>query len=289
VPSARVGKKFDFRAMSEDVGYKTLPDDVPQIQRSKTSREEIERKQVLKYSLIGLAVVVIVVLVIMFKENVKDVCIMVWDMIKSMGAASIPVVFILTWVLTAFSGPVVVMEMAGGALYVSLFGMTTGTLIGLATIAPPVYLGCLTSFVLGRRYFKHHVAHLIKKHEFLNTVNEIISEEGWKFAFMMRLNPLIPFELFNLAVSLTDITFLQNAIATLGTMPLVCFEVYTAGSAANIANDAAEGGKDTSEKIKETIIKLLICAMLIVAVGCYGKKKYDEKVAQKEKHFEGSE
>merc|ERR1712173_191723 len=107
----------------------------------------------------------------------------------------------------------------------------------------------------------------------------VISDEGWKFAFLMRLNPLIPFEIFNYAVSMTDISFVDNAIACIGTMPIVAFEVYSAVNAASLASSAGgEGGEDTSEKVKEIIVKFAVSGVLIAIVMWYGKKKYDEKV-----------
>merc|ERR1712083_1124973 len=98
--------------------------------------------------------------------------------------------------------------------------------------------GCISAFVIGRQFAKPFVQDLINSHEQLKTVNEIISEEGWKFAFLMRLNPIIPFEAFNYAVSMTDISFGHNAIAAIGTMPIVFFETYSAASAAEIAQSA---------------------------------------------------
>merc|ERR1712217_580308 len=126
------------------------------------------------------------------------------------------------------------------------------------------------------------VKNIIAKHEILATVNEIIAEEGWKFAFLMRLNPLIPFELFNYAVAMTDISPFHNAVAALGTMPIVCFEVYSAASAASIASAATSGSKEgVGDEIKQTLIKLAISGILIAIACAYGKLKYDAKVAQR--------
>lgn len=129
---------------------------------------------------------------------------------------------------------------------------------------------------------------VLKKHEFMITVNEIITEEGWKFAFLIRLNPLVPMELFNYAVALTDISPMHNAIASLGSMFIVCFEVYGAASAAAIASTAAKAhsghadGENAGEKIKEILYKLAASAVLMGFVAMYGKRKYDDKVLAKQ-------
>merc|ERR1712039_155813 len=182
-----------------------------------------------------------------------------------LGYGACPVVCLLSCVITAVSGPVFVIEVSAGALFQSMFGMNPGAYIAMATCCLGIWLGCNTAFFLGQRYLKDHVKDVVREHKVLATVNEIIAEEGWKFAFLMRLNPLIPFELFNYAVAMTDISPIHNAIAALGTLPIVCFEVYGAASATDITASATHHDERTNsgEKIKETLIKLAISVCLI--------------------------
>lgn len=202
------------------------------------------------------------------------------EYIKSLGYGAMPIVFILTWIFTTISAPVVALEMGAGAMFQQEYGLNKGMLVALACVLPGVWCGCQTGFWLSRKYFKHYVQELIDNNKVLSTVNKIIEKEGWKFTFLMRLNPMIPFELFNYAVGLTDISLEQNMIATFGTMPIVCFEVYSAASAAAIVGAGAGEGEDKNAEIVEVLVKLAVCAVLIALVALYGKKKYDEKVAE---------
>merc|ERR1719162_1978730 len=113
-------------------------------------------------------------------------------------------------------------------MYAKKYGLSGAVLITIGTTVPAVWFGCLTSFTLGRFFMKAHVRELIRSHPMLETINEIIEDEGWKFAFLMCMNPVMPMELFNLAISVTDISFKHFALACLGAMHMACFEVYTA-------------------------------------------------------------
>merc|ERR1711874_150392 len=112
-------------------------------------------------------------------------------------------------------------------------------LMGVLACCPGIWLGCIFAFLLGKKFLKPKVQHAIDAHEPLRIINKIIENEGWPFAFLMRLNPLIPFELMNLACSMTSLSMKDYAISCLGTMPVVVFEVYSSATAAKVA----EAGK----------------------------------------------
>jgi len=227
---------------------------------------------------------VLVYMCVCHGKDVKAWVLSAWENLKGLGYAACPVIAFICWVMTTLAGPVFLIEVSAGALFQQMFGMQTGALLAMASCGCGVWLGCITAFVLGQSFLKPKVKEIIESHEVLSTVNQIIKEEGWKFAFLMRLNPLIPFELFNYAVAMTDISGCHNAIAAIGTMPIVMFEVYSAASAAELAQSmgGSDTGEDQNNKIKATLIKLAVSGVLILAVCVYGKRKYDAKVSERD-------
>merc|ERR1712232_1225740 len=152
-------------------------------------------------------------------------------------------------------------------MYQQMYGNTLGLVatvcITISVTVPAVWLGCLTSFMLGRYFLKHHVKEIIEANPVLNTMNEIINEDGWKFGFLMCMNPVMPMELLNLAISVTDISFPHFAIAVLGAMPFTCFEVYTAVTVSDMASSALQKNNNDSSNPTETIILFALSAVLI--------------------------
>merc|ERR1712007_164479 len=116
---------------------------------------------------------------------------------------------------------------------------------------------------------------MIKEVQFLGIVNRIIAEEGWKFAFLMRMSPFCPLESLNYACTLTEMSFAHYALSCLGSLPVIAFEVYLASIAADFASG---GGSNTqlyvSIAINVPVIILLIAMMISV------KKKYEKYVSE---------
>jgi uncharacterized membrane protein YdjX (TVP38/TMEM64 family) len=117
---------------------------------------------------------------------------------------------------------------------------------------------------------------MIAGHPTLGIINAIIREEGWKFAFLVRLNPLIPYQFLNLACSVTDLSFSDNAMACFGTLPIVAFQVCSAASAMDVAMSTGEHGP---RNISDYMIGVNAAALcLILAMMFYAKRKFDSKV-----------
>src|SRR5262249_55487262 len=58
-------------------------------------------------------------------------------------------------------------------------------------------------------------------------IDRAVAEEGWKIVALLRLNPLVPFNLQNYFFGATDVGFVPYAVATfLGIMPGAAFYVY---------------------------------------------------------------
>lgn len=249
------------------------------LQEEEQKKKEARNKTIVKVAA-GVGVLLLLVLIFVFKDALVGAAVAakdwILDLAKAMGYGA-PVLFcFLCWITTAVSGPAFIWEVAAGALYAQMFDMTTAIIVGFVSVGLGVWLGCITVFVLGQKFLKPKVQHVIEENPMLKIINLIIEEEGWQFAFVMRLNPLIPFEALNLACSVTNLSLYHHAIASLGTMPVVCFEVYTAITASALAS--SEG--DTKSEAVEAAAKLSFGILLIIVMAFYAKTKYDKKKAE---------
>jgi uncharacterized membrane protein YdjX (TVP38/TMEM64 family) len=230
-----------------------------------------EKKDVATYVVAGAVVIGLIVLGVLHKDDLVAFKVQVITEARTLGYGAVAVVFFLCVLTTSVNGPSFVWEVSGGALLYEMYGSKAGLGWALLACCPGVWFGCIFAFLLGGRYLKPKVVHVIEEHEPLRIINEVIKEEGWPFAFMMRLNPLIPFEAMNLACSMTNLSLKDYAISCFGTMPVVAFEVYSAASAAAVAE---KGG---GSELVATIVKLSIGVVLIIGMALYAKNKYDKK------------
>merc|ERR1712060_600112 len=90
-------------------------------------------------------------------------------------------------------------------------------------------------------------------------VNKIVKKEGWKFAFLMRLSPILPLWLFNYACSVTSMSVAANCVACIGSLPTIAFWVWTSASATNAA--ASKGGTQSRQRV---IISVAITIMVSI-------------------------
>ena len=107
-----------------------------------------------------------------------------------------PIGFVLIYATATvlfFSGAV--LSLAGGAL----FGPVWGTLWNLMGAT----LGATAAFLLARTVAREWVARHVGGR--LRRLVEGVTAEGWRFVALMRLVPLVPFNLLNYALGLTGI------------------------------------------------------------------------------------
>jgi uncharacterized membrane protein YdjX (TVP38/TMEM64 family)/rhodanese-related sulfurtransferase len=128
-----------------------------------------------------------------------------WDMLKlesiepairTLGIWA-PIGFILIYAIATglfFSGAV--LSLAGGAL----FGPVWGTAWNLAGAT----LGATVAFLLARTVAGEWVARRVGGR--LRRLVDGVTAEGWRFVALMRLVPLVPFNLLNYALGLTGIS-----------------------------------------------------------------------------------
>jgi uncharacterized membrane protein YdjX (TVP38/TMEM64 family) len=117
-----------------------------------------------------------------------------------------PLAFVLLYALsTVLSVPGSLLSLAGGAL----FGPVWGVIYNLAGAT----LGATLAFLIARRVGGDWVARAAGGR--LAQVLEGVEAEGWRFVAMVRLVPVLPFNLLNYALGLTRIPWGQYAVTSL--------------------------------------------------------------------------
>ena len=79
-------------------------------------------------------------------------------------------------------------------------------------------LGCLLSFLVGRVLFKYWATFFTKNFKMMAILTRTISRNSWKIMFLLRLSPVMPYNVLNYSLSLVEnITILSYTVtAALG-------------------------------------------------------------------------
>ena len=161
-----------------------------------------------------------------------------------------PLVFIALYALaTVLFLPGSIITLAGGAL----FGPLWGTLWNLTGAT----LGAALAFLVARYLGADWAAR--RSGARLQRLNDGVASEGWRFVAMVRLVPLLPFNLLNYALGLTRIPFVTYVLTSWVFMLPGAFVYTWLGYA---GRDALVGSDTTLRNISIAVSLLAMLAFL---------------------------
>ncbi len=148
----------------------------------------------------ALAIAIIAVCALLFQHNAS--AIITWT--NTLGLIA-PVFFLLLYCLaTILLLPTMVLTLAGGAL----FGPIVGTVFNLLGAT----LGATCAFCISRHLVFDWLA--AKKNVRLSNLIAGVEGRGWQFVALLRLVPIIPFNLVNYGLGITRIKFSHYLVTT---------------------------------------------------------------------------
>jgi uncharacterized membrane protein YdjX (TVP38/TMEM64 family) len=184
--------------------------------------------------------------------------------IKDLGAWGVLIFGVVYIVATVFLVPVSVLTVIAGLAF--------GVAIGFPLVVVSATIGATLAFLVARYLMHKRVESLVAKRPKFKAVNQAVSEGGWKIVGLLRLSPLLPFNLQNYFYGITDVKLVQYVPATfVGIMPGTLLYVYL-GAAGKVAS--REGGGP----LQWTFFAVGLIATVAVAV--FVTKKAKEKLKQ---------
>ncbi len=149
--------------------------------------------------------------------------------LRGLGAAGV-LLFGAIYILAAVA-------LAPEALLTVVAGFAWGVW-GLPVVLVAATLGASAAFLIARHLARERVRLLLARRRKLAAVDQAVAAEGWKVVALLRLSPLIPFNLQNYLFGVTAIPFPHFAAATfVGIIPGTALYLYL-----GILGNAAETG-----------------------------------------------
>lgn len=123
--------------------------------------------------------------------------------------------------------PGTVLTVGAGAF----FGIVWGSLYVLVGAT----LGAILAFLLGRTVARQWVDQKISGNAKFAAIDRAIGQAGFKIVLLTRLSPVFPFSLLNYALSLTNVSFKDYALASIGMIPGTVMYVYIGSLVGDVA------------------------------------------------------
>ncbi len=209
--------------------------------------------------LAGLIVMVIALLLAMRFVPVQQWLRNFNNWVGQMGVAGIFIFIIVYAVATVLVAPGSVLTIGAGFV----FGLWKGFL----AVSAGSPLGAALAFVIARFIARERVAVIAQRNEKFRAIDSAIGKQGVKLIFLLRLSPVIPFNLSNYFYGLTAVKFWPYVLASwIGMMPGTFLYVYI-GAAGKAAVSAAADGEEMKHGWQYwTLISFGLVATVVVTI-----------------------
>ena len=131
----------------------------------------------------------------------------VWGIILYVGVYALAtVLFLPGWIFTVGAG--------------ITFGLLWGTVAAICGAT----IGATLAFLIARYAARGAISQRLAKNEKFAAIDQAIGKQGWKMVALLRLSPLIPFNLSNYLYGLTaiELAALHSQLAFSGCYPAPC-------------------------------------------------------------------
>lgn len=187
-----------------------------------------------------------------------------------------PLVLAVAYIpLTILAVPASVLTLGGGYLF--------GLPVGFVADSIGATIGAGAAFLLGRTIGKPFVISKLKDYPQFRSVALAIRRSGFKIVLLLRLVPLLPFNMLNYLLSVTPVPLLEYMLASwIGMMPITLALVYV-GTTLKDLSDVTHGWNEFSKtRWAFLIFGLVVSVILMVCVTKVAKAALDKALAENE-------
>jgi len=152
-----------------------------------------------KYRWIGIAILALVALLAFRLLPLEQFQGRVRERIESFGVWG-PVALVALYVVAT-------VLLVPGTFLTLVAGATYGLWVGTAIVSIGSTTGAAMAFLIARYFARDHVARLAHRRTRFGAIDRAIGEGGWKVVALLRLSPVVPFNLQNYLYGVTPIRF----------------------------------------------------------------------------------
>ncbi|CAI8610492.1 unnamed protein product [Vicia faba] len=226
----------------------------------------------LKITLLLLLVssVIAAILILPIQKILNDFLIWVDRDLGPWGPLALAIAYIP---LTILAVPASVLTLGGGYLF--------GLPIGIIADSIGATIGAVAAFLLGGTIGKSFVVAKLKDYPQFRSVSIAIQRSGFKIVFLLRLVPLLPFNMLNYLLSVTPVALWEYALASwLGMMPITVALVYAGTTLKDLSDVTHGGGEFSKTRWAFLILSLVISVVLMICVTKVAKSALNNALAE---------
>lgn len=204
------------------------------------------------------------------EQKLKDFLLWIKEDLGPFGPLALALAYIP---LTIVAVPASVLTLGGGYLF--------GLPVGFVADSLGATLGATAAFLLGRTIGKSYVTSKIKHYPKFQAVSIAIQRSGFKIVLLLRVVPILPFNVLNYLLSVTPVRLGEYMLATwLGMMPITFALVYV-GTTLKDLSDITHGWHEVSVfRWVLMMVGIALAVILIICVTRVAKSSLEKALAE---------
>jgi uncharacterized membrane protein YdjX (TVP38/TMEM64 family) len=177
------------------------------------------------------------------------------EWVRQLGPAGV-IVFILAYAIaTVLFLPGWIFTVSAGLIY----GVVGGTLVALTG----AIIGATLAFLIARYVLRRNIEEITRKSPRFAAIDEAIGKNGWKIVGLLRLSPLIPFNLSNYFYGITSVRFgAYVLVSAVGMIPGTLLYAYLGA----IGQAGVSGGAKTHSPWQYVLLGVGLIATVVVTI-----------------------
>lgn len=172
-----------------------------------------------------------------------------------------------------------------GSLLTMAAGFAYGPIRGLLVASPASVLAATIAFILGRTALRGWVQKKLSGSPKTRAIDRAIGHNSFKLILLLRLSPVVPFNVLNYALGVSDVPIGRYVVASfVGMLPGTWLYVYLgslATTAAGLTDVSRRGG---SARLTLTIAGLTATVVAVLFITKAAKRMLDEELKRGRPH-----
>ena len=191
--------------------------------------------------------------------------------LRGAGAAGVLLFTAIYIVATVALLPGSVLTLAAGFAY--------GPVGGLLVVSPASVLAATAAFLLGRTAIRGWVQRKIAGAPRARALSRAIEKDSFKLILLLRLSPVVPFNVLNYALGVSEASLSRYVVASfIGMLPATWLYVYL-GSLATTAADLTDASRGSSPgRLALTLAGLVATVLVVVLVTRSARRALDREL-----------
>jgi uncharacterized membrane protein YdjX (TVP38/TMEM64 family) len=168
-----------------------------------------------------------------------------------------------------------------GIVFSAAFGLGSGVALGAAAVFVGASLGALASFLLARYVLREQVSKLSAKYAIFQALDQALKENGLKIFVLLRLSPIIPFNIINYIGGVSSVSFRDYTIALLAILPGTVLYVFL-GASAGTLTDSAMSGSDPTLTIVIVVVGAMFGILAVYLTTKYARRELNRVLTERQ-------